>query len=190
MIWRPGLGVFLDEVINGWDSHGDRIPWYKDHSLTRSAVRTDWTVIATNTGSNISQAMCDLDFDVCMMFEGTATKFLQEDPTSGSQHRTRPEGLSDHSMVGSGALKINYKFTRRSTGIRRTTSPSATSTSPTASLLRILKMVASGMMRTRTALRALRSRDDNFTWLKGPCKLKLRGYEQPPIPGSNDCPQA
>ena len=75
-------GVFLDEVINGWDSRKDRIPWYKDLIDTiRQENGLDF-VIAINTGSNISQAMCDLDFDVCMMFEGTATKFLQEDPTS------------------------------------------------------------------------------------------------------------
>lgn len=75
-------GVFLDEVINGWDIRKDRIPWYKDLIDTiRSENGLDF-VIAINTGSNISQAMCDLDFDVCMMFEGTATKFLQEDPTS------------------------------------------------------------------------------------------------------------
>ena len=75
-------GVFLDEVINGWDARKDRIPWYKDLIDTiRQENGLDF-VIAINTGSNISQAMCDLDFDVCMMFEGTATKFLQEDPTS------------------------------------------------------------------------------------------------------------
>ena len=75
-------GVFLDEVINGWDSRKDRIPWYKDLIDTiRQENGLDF-VIAINTGSNISQTMCDLDFDVCMMFEGTATKFLQEDPTS------------------------------------------------------------------------------------------------------------
>lgn len=75
-------GVFLDEVINGWDARKDRIPWYKDLIDTiRQENGLDF-VIAINTGSNISQAVCDLDFDVCMMFEGTATKFLQEDPTS------------------------------------------------------------------------------------------------------------
>lgn len=75
-------GVFLDEVINGWDSRKDRIPWYKDLIDTIRRENGLDFVIAINTGSNISQAMCDLDFDVCMMFEGTATKFLQEDPTS------------------------------------------------------------------------------------------------------------
>lgn len=75
-------GVFLDEVINGWDSRKDRIPWYKDLIDTIRRENGLDFVIAINTGSNISQAMCNLDFDVCMMFEGTATKFLQEDPTS------------------------------------------------------------------------------------------------------------
>lgn len=75
-------GVFLDEVINGWDARKDRIPWYKDLIDTiRSENGLDF-VIAINTGSNISQEVCDLDFDVCMMFEGTATKFLEENPTS------------------------------------------------------------------------------------------------------------
>ena len=75
-------GVFLDEVINGWDARKDRIPWYKDLIDTIRRENGLDFVIAINTGSNISQAMCDLDFNVCMMFEGTATKFLQEDPTS------------------------------------------------------------------------------------------------------------
>lgn len=75
-------GVFLDEVINGWDARKDRLPWYKDLIDTiRHENGVDF-VIAINTGSNISQAVCDLDFDVCMMFEGTATKFLEENPTS------------------------------------------------------------------------------------------------------------
>lgn len=75
-------GVFLDEVINGWDARKDRLPWYKDLIDTIRRENGLDFVIAINTGSNISQAVCDLDFDVCMMFEGTATKFLQEDPTS------------------------------------------------------------------------------------------------------------
>lgn len=83
-LWYGDLvqGVFLDEVINGWDARKDRIPWYKDLIDTIRRENGLDFVIAINTGSNISQAMCDLDFDVCMMFEGTATKFLQEDPTS------------------------------------------------------------------------------------------------------------
>lgn len=75
-------GVFLDEVINGWDARKDRIPWYKDLIDTIRRENGLDFVIAINTGSNISQEVCNLDFDVCMMFEGTATKFLAEDPTS------------------------------------------------------------------------------------------------------------
>ena len=75
-------GVFLDEVINGWDARKDRLPWYKDLIDTIRRENGLDFVIAINTGSNISQAVCNLDFDVCMMFEGTATKFLEEDPTS------------------------------------------------------------------------------------------------------------
>ena len=75
-------GVFLDEVINGWDARKDRIPWYKDLIDTIRRENGLDFVIAINTGSNISQEVCDLDFDVCMMFEGTAKKFLEEDPTS------------------------------------------------------------------------------------------------------------
>lgn len=75
-------GVFLDEVINGWDVRKDRIPWYKDLIDTIRRENGLDFVIAINTGSNISQEVCNLDFDVCMMYEGTATKFLQEDPTS------------------------------------------------------------------------------------------------------------
>lgn len=75
-------GVFLDEVINGWDARKDRIPWYKDLIDTIRRENGLDFVIAINTGSNISQEVCNLDFDVCMMFEGTATKFLEDNPTS------------------------------------------------------------------------------------------------------------
>lgn len=75
-------GVFLDEVINGWDSRKDRLPWYKDLIDTIRRENGVDFVIAINTGSNISQEVCDLDFDVCMMFEGTAEKFLENNPTS------------------------------------------------------------------------------------------------------------
>ena len=75
-------GVFLDEVINGWDARKDRLPWYKDLIDTIRRENGLDFVIAINTGSNISQEVCNLDFDVCMMFEGTAVKFLEENPTS------------------------------------------------------------------------------------------------------------
>lgn len=75
-------GVFLDEVINGLDARKDRLPWYKDLIDTIRRENGIDFVIAINTGSNISQEVCNLDFDVCMMFEGTAAKFLEENPTS------------------------------------------------------------------------------------------------------------
>lgn len=75
-------GVFLDEVINGWDARKDRLPWYKDLIDTIRRENGLDFVIAINTGSNVSQEVCNLDFDVCMMFEGTAAKFLEENPTS------------------------------------------------------------------------------------------------------------
>ena len=75
-------GVFLDEVINGWDARKDRLPWYKDLIDTIRRENGLDFIIAINTGSNISQEVCNLDFDVCMMFEGTAAKFLEENPTS------------------------------------------------------------------------------------------------------------
>lgn len=72
-------GVFLDEVINGWGTQAGRVPWYKDLIDT---IRTNEGlnfVIGINTGSNISEEMCKLDFNVCMMYEGTAQKFLTND---------------------------------------------------------------------------------------------------------------
>lgn len=75
-------GVFLDEVINGWGDQAGRVPWYKDLIDT---IRTNEGlnfVIGINTGSNISEAMCKLDFNVCMMYEGTAQKFLTNDEQS------------------------------------------------------------------------------------------------------------
>ena len=72
-------GVFLDEVINGWGTQAGRVPWYKDLINT---IRTNEGlnfVIGINTGSNISEEMCKLDFNVCMMYEGTAQKFLTND---------------------------------------------------------------------------------------------------------------
>ena len=73
-------GVFLDEVINGWGTQASRIPAYK--SLI-DKIRTKYGkdfLIVVNSGSNISEDMCKLDFDVCMMFEKDATAFLNEDP--------------------------------------------------------------------------------------------------------------
>lgn len=75
-------GVFLDEVINGWGTTSGRIPWYKDLIDTIRKENGVNFVIGINTGSNISEDVCKLDFDVCMMFEGTPAKFLTNDPNS------------------------------------------------------------------------------------------------------------
>lgn len=75
-------GVFLDEVINGWGTTSGRIPWYEDLIDTIRKENGVNFVIGINTGSNISDDVCKLDFDVCMMFEGTPAKFLTNDPNS------------------------------------------------------------------------------------------------------------
>lgn len=72
-------GVFLDEVINGWGTQAGRVPWYKDLIDTIRTNEGFNFVIGINTGSNISEEMCKLDFNVCMMYEGTAQKFLMND---------------------------------------------------------------------------------------------------------------
>lgn len=72
-------GVFLDEVINGWGTQAGRVPWYKDLIDTIRTNEGYNFVIGINTGSNISEEMCKLDFNVCMMYEGTAQKFLTND---------------------------------------------------------------------------------------------------------------
>ena len=73
-------GVFLDEVINGWGTQAGRIPTYKTLiDRIRAKYGKDFLIVI-NSGSNISQDMCALDFDVCMMFEKDATAFLNEDP--------------------------------------------------------------------------------------------------------------
>ena len=73
-------GVFLDEAINGWGAQADRIPAYKSLiDKIRAKYGKDFLIVV-NSGSNISEDMCRLDFDVCMMFEKDATAFLNEDP--------------------------------------------------------------------------------------------------------------
>lgn len=73
-------GVFLDETINGWGTQAGRIPAYKSLiDKIRAKYGKDFLVVI-NSGSNISEDMCKLDFDVCMMFEKDATAFLNEDP--------------------------------------------------------------------------------------------------------------
>ena len=73
-------GVFLDEVINGWGGQAGRVPAYKALiDRIRAKYGKDFLIVV-NSGSNISQDLCALDFDVCMMFEKDATAFLNEAP--------------------------------------------------------------------------------------------------------------
>lgn len=72
-------GVFLDEAINGWGAQAGRIPAYKSLIDKIRARYGKEFLIVINSGSNISEEMCRLDFDVCMMFEKDATAFLNED---------------------------------------------------------------------------------------------------------------
>lgn len=73
-------GVFLDETINGWGAQAGRVPAYKSLiDRIRTAYGKDFLIVV-NSGSNISEEMCRLDFDVCMMFEKDAASFLVEDP--------------------------------------------------------------------------------------------------------------
>ena len=73
-------GVFLDEAINGWGAQAGRIPAYKSLIDKIRAKYGKEFLIVLNSGSNISEDMCKLDFDVCMMFEKDAAAFLVEDP--------------------------------------------------------------------------------------------------------------
>ena len=72
-------GVFLDEAINGWGAQAGRIPAYKSLIDKIRARYGKEFLIVINSGSNISEDMCKLDFDVCMMFEKDAAAFLNED---------------------------------------------------------------------------------------------------------------
>lgn len=73
-------GVFLDETINGWGAQAGRVPAYKRLIDKIRAKYGKEFLIVINSGSNISEDMCKLDFDVCMMFEKDAASFLVEDP--------------------------------------------------------------------------------------------------------------
>ena len=73
-------GVFLDETINGWGAQAGRVAAYKSLiDKIRAKYGKDFLIVV-NSGSNISEDMCKLDFDVCMMFEKDAPAFLNEDP--------------------------------------------------------------------------------------------------------------
>lgn len=75
-------GVFLDEMINGWGDSSLLIPWYRTLLYDIRKAYGPEFVIGVNTGANVSAEVCTLDFDVCLMFEGTAEKFLEENEQS------------------------------------------------------------------------------------------------------------
>ena len=80
----PGVcqGVFLDETINGWGEQASRVPFYQDLVAEIRRLYGKQFLIVCNAGSNISEAMVALDVDVYMTYEGTAEKFLKDDPAS------------------------------------------------------------------------------------------------------------
>ena len=103
-------GVFLDEVINGWDVRKNRLPWYKDLIDTIRRENGVNFTIGINTGTNISAEVCTLDFDVCLMFEGTAEKFLEEN----AQSPVLPAHMADYPSTRwwatiHGTTEFNYK---------------------------------------------------------------------------------
>ena len=103
-------GVFLDEVINGWDVRKNRLSWYKDLIDTIRRENGVNFTIGINTGTNISAEVCTLDFDVCLMFEGTAEKFLEEN----AQSPVLPAHMADYPSTRwwatiHGTTEFNYK---------------------------------------------------------------------------------
>jgi hypothetical protein len=75
-------GVFLDETITGWGAQAGRVAAYKSLiDQIRAKYGKDFLIVV-NTGANISEDMCKLDFNVCMMFEKDAAAFLTDDPGS------------------------------------------------------------------------------------------------------------
>lgn len=103
-------GVFLDETINGWGAQAGRVAWYKDLIDSIRAEYGKGFLIVVNAGSNMSQDVCALDFDVAMMFEQDAAKFLNEDPNTPilpDHMRTYPS--SRWWAVVHGVTKDNYK---------------------------------------------------------------------------------
>ena len=75
-------GVFLDETITGWGSQAGRVAAYKSLiDQIRAKYGKDFLIVV-NTGANISEDMCKLDFDVAMMFEKDAATFLTDDTGS------------------------------------------------------------------------------------------------------------
>lgn len=73
-------GVFLDEVINGWGESAKRAAWYKD---LIDSIKFRWGssfFVVCNCGANIAPELLKWKTDVFMTYEGTAEKYLNEDP--------------------------------------------------------------------------------------------------------------
>lgn len=103
-------GVFLDETINGWGAQAGRVAWYGDLINSIRAEYGKGFLIVVNAGSNMSQDVCALDFDVAMMFEQDAAKFLNEDPnTPILPDHMRAYPSSRWWAVVHGVTKDNYK---------------------------------------------------------------------------------
>ena len=103
-------GVFLDEAINGWGDQAGRIPAYKSLIDKIRAQHGKEFLIVINSGSNISEDVCKLDFDVCMMFEKDASAFLVEDPgTPILPDHMKPYPSTRWWAVVHGVTSENYK---------------------------------------------------------------------------------
>lgn len=103
-------GVFLDETINGWGAQAGRVAWYRDLIDSIRAEYGKGFLIVVNAGSNMSQDVCALDFDVAMMFEQDAAKFLNEDPnTPILPDHMRAYPSNRWWAVVHGVTKDNYK---------------------------------------------------------------------------------
>lgn len=115
-------GVFLDEMINGWGETSARIPWYRTLLFDLRQEYGPSFVIGVNTGTNISKEVCTLDFDVCMMFEGTAEKFLEENeqspvlPAHMAEYPSTRWWATIHSTKESNYKKVFAKADRLSIG--------------------------------------------------------------------------
>ena len=103
-------GVFLDETINGWGAQAGRVAWYRDLIDSIRAEYGKGFLIVVNAGSNMSQDVCALDFDVAMMFEQDAAKFLNEGPnTPILPDHMRAYPSNRWWAVVHGVTKDNYK---------------------------------------------------------------------------------
>lgn len=115
-------GVFLDEMINGWGETSARIPWYRTLLFELRQEYGPSFVLGVNTGTNISKEVCTLDFDVCMMFEGTAEKFLEENeqspvlPAHMAEYPSTRWWATIHSTKESNYKKVFAKADRLSIG--------------------------------------------------------------------------